>query len=106
MRPAATLGGSGIRTLGAGSSQEEAWEPLSLELGETGFLLELEVGAGAVRRFQTHPYRIAAAGLRAGRFHRPSALPRKVRRSNRLAHTPTSTSIAAITTLDIAAASG
>jgi hypothetical protein len=35
----AMLRGSGIRTLGAGLSEEEAWEPLSLELGETRLTL-------------------------------------------------------------------
>lgn len=41
------------------------YQPTDLHWRKVGFLLELEVGAGAVRRFQTHPYRITAAGLRA-----------------------------------------
>jgi poly-gamma-glutamate synthesis protein (capsule biosynthesis protein) len=38
-------------------------QPTDLYWRKIGYLLELEVGAGAVRGFRTHPYRIAASGL-------------------------------------------
>ena len=40
------------------------YQPTTLYWRKIGFLLELELAAGAVRRFQAHPYRITDAGLR------------------------------------------